>query len=393
MESTAAWSYSNNVYNYCHLPTRAASTMDMVVFRIFDMKTHSVVQMYPSETGCFAAILPKNLAGRYNFNIHTIALAQDLSLTDIDNLSTQETYELIPCTEIPPFSDNITVRRRELNAISCENGENGSGKWTLIPKSEAYRFKPLIIGMSMKYRNFGPKGIRSGPGKLNWDPHLWEPEACSYRIFQKTELKICLKHTLYPILFIGDSLLQFYPIEIKYLLGQINGKKRVKEMFIFEKHRGQIKNLLPRLSKIVGRRTFSTIVLNSGAWDLISSTIAEYEKSLRLVIRELKKLTKNKTRIIWRMISAPKLFENKTECAKYPQRLDRVVRMNSIATSVLREENVEIFDVFPSSLAATSEWYDDNLHLGTHNAKSGVHAMHVQMLLNMLCGKISMNML
>jgi len=345
--------------------------------------------MSKKDRSCYVADIPKNLHGDFQFEVHSLALASENSTFEIENLRTREFFEAIPCVDYPVFSGEISFKVKSRNRTyeaECKLGETGAGKWTLIDENIGEYFHPLKFGMSMKYRDSGVSLQKKlGAGKFEWTPHIWQPENCSYRrrLFHKKEIKLCLESLQLPVLFVGDSLIQFYPNEISYLLG-MNAK--LNSRWILHKHRGPVKNLLPQLSKILGKRkSYSKIVLNSGAWDLRSTTAAEYRSSLQELVRMLSELTNKHTQIIFRTTSAPKLPENKRVCEKFPQRLDRIVLLNEIATSIFHRAGYKVFDVFPSSLAAPPNWYDDNLHLGSHNDKSGVHAMHVQMLLSMLC--------
>ena len=165
-----------------------------------------------------------------------------------------------------------------------------------------------------------------------------EPEKCSYkkRIFREQKVRSCLKSLGSPILFIGDSLLQFYRDEISLLSGKSSIQS--EKLLRMHKHRGSVQQLVPRLSRVLGKgQIYSAIILNSGAWDLRSTTASEYQASLHLLVRLFRKSVKNRTRVIFRTTSAPKLPENKRECERYPQRLDRIVRLNDIAVSVFHE--------------------------------------------------------
>lgn len=378
---------------YCPMSTRITHTRDVLVVRLFDFRTESALLLKKKDQRCYVADIPKNLEGDFGFEVYTIALAQEASTFDIDHLQTREMYDAIPCVELSTFSGGLKLKSKMANIShnsTCKkkNGETGSGKWILINETHENYFKPLAFGMSMRYRENGKHALskKVGAGKLMWKPHLWEPEKCSYkkRIFREQKVRSCLESLRSPILFIGDSLLQFYRDEISLLSGK--SSMQSEKLLRMHKLRGSVQQLVPRLSRVLGEgQIYSAIILNSGAWDLRSTTASEYQASLHLLVRLFRKSVKNGTRVIFRTTSAPKLPENKRECERYPQRLDRIVRLNDIAVSVFHGAGYEIFDVFPSSLSASPHWYDDNLHLGSHGASSGVHAMHVQMLLSMLC--------
>ncbi|KAK3232847.1 hypothetical protein CYMTET_56823, partial [Cymbomonas tetramitiformis] len=121
--------------------------------------------------------------------------------------------------------------------------------------------------------------------------------------------------------------------------------------------------------------------------DMHERTLGSYSnlmKQLARLVEEMRSVD-HRLRVVWKTTLANKPFNrmDRTErevCHSYPQRLDRVTRLNKLAARQMEAAGAEIWDAFALSHHDRRDWFKSRNDVGT-----GVEKAIQNVFLNMLC--------
>jgi acyl-CoA thioesterase-1 len=147
------------------------------------------------------------------------------------------------------------------------------------------------------------------------------------------------------LLFVGDSIAMGYETGVKELLA---GKFRVERN---PENGGTSANVLAHLDEWIIATQPDIVHFNAGLHDIAVDEgkttnrvlFAEYESNLRKIVRRLK--TETKARLIW-ATTTPVIDEWHMNVKHFGRAMADVVRYNAVALRIMKENGVEVDDLF-----------------------------------------------
>ena len=166
------------------------------------------------------------------------------------------------------------------------------------------------------------------------------------------------------VLLIGDSLRMGYCEEVKRLLADraeviYPGENCCSTQFVWMR--------LLSWPNLCGTENISVVHFNCGQWDVSQffdcgeplTSLAEYEKNLRCIVKTLRKLFSNAVVIFATTTPMNPRYPE----SPHPRTTQDIIRYNDAAKRIMKEMNVGINDLFSVCEPWGEEYYIDYCHL------------------------------